>query len=254
MIDVGAASGYYTKIMLERSPGSLVLAIEPFPGNIPHFVKDVGSNPRVVLVQAAAAEARGWSKFFVASTLGKVEGFWAGHEGYSSLGQLVPNNDTRPTIDVLTLRIDDLIDEPVRFMKIDVQGSELRVLNGASRLFANHRIDFMYVEHMGEADVLHHILSLGYYVLDSTYIIVPKANADLSAWDIVSEGALSTGTPVFTAWPRKLPTEAADYPDFFRDNTRDAGSIWTDLVCVHESAIDQFHAAVSQQAPPSLVP
>jgi hypothetical protein len=50
-----------------------------------------------------------------------------------------------------------------------------------------------------------------------------------------------------------LPTDAAAYIDFFRDSTRDVGMFWTDIVCVHESAVDQFRGAVSRQSvPPSL--
>lgn len=74
--------------------------------------------------------------------------------------------------------LDELdIDEPVRFMKVDVEGSELRVLRGAKTLIETNK-PIMFVEN----DRLEHVDELIHYVRDIGYTlywhIAPLYNAD----------------------------------------------------------------------------
>lgn len=55
MLDMGAAVGHYTKVMRRFSPSSPVTAFEPFPGNIPRFIKNVGPDPEAQRSRFCAA-------------------------------------------------------------------------------------------------------------------------------------------------------------------------------------------------------
>jgi FkbM family methyltransferase len=136
MLDIGAAAGHFTQIMLARSPGSRILAVEPFAGNHPFFERSVGADARVTLVRKAASDRAGTVNFHVAMTVTGTEPGWEEMVGYSSAGKVtLAQNAARGTLlSVETCRVDSLVDEAVRFCKIDVQGHELAVLHGMSAL------------------------------------------------------------------------------------------------------------------------
>jgi FkbM family methyltransferase len=252
MLDVGAAAGGITKRMLERSPQSRVIAFEPFPGNYPHFAKIVGDDPRVTLIKAAVSNKARKGKLFVASTVTGSEKNWEKMVGYSSAGFLVEDDDKRgeKSIAVDTVRIDDVVgNEHVRFMKIDVQGGELGVLQSAERAISEGRIDFMFVEFAGERDVLKHLLDRGMQIFDSEYLLIPKTSkADFSNWEIFRDLTLSSGTGAHRAWPRAISYSPDDYCRFFDEERKKIGFIWTDIVAVAPHFVEQFAKAAKQAA------
>lgn len=251
MLDVGAAAGTFTRRMLDRSPASRVVAFEPFPGNHPFLDDTVGRDPRVTIVKAAVADSTRPSTFKVGKTVVGSEPGWERMVGYSSLGFVVDPDAAVPesTITVPTARIDDYVEPAgVRFLKIDVQGGELGVLESARRSLRERLIDILFVEFAGEIELVRFIIDHGFDVFDSEYLLIPNESPDLSAWHTFRSSTLSTGRTFTRGWPLELPTTPEDYCRMFAAERRKVGTIQTDLVCVRSDFVDVFLRAAGQAA------
>jgi len=120
-IDVGASTGALLRHMCELAPAGRHLAFEPRPGAAEHLQAQF---PTVRVYAVALAAEAGESEFTLV----------ASNPAYSGLR---PRRYDRPekleTITVPVCRLDDLVpdDLPITFMKIDVEGGEVGVVNGA---------------------------------------------------------------------------------------------------------------------------
>ena len=131
VVDVGANVGYFTVLAGTLvGPSGRVTAIEPNSENCRLILISLDANglTNVDLIPVALDRRRGWSHF---ST----------HVG--SNGGLRPNaidgiiDDAGQIVPVFPL--DDLVDQPVHFLKIDVEGAEYRALIGAQRIIDRDR-------------------------------------------------------------------------------------------------------------------
>jgi FkbM family methyltransferase len=250
MLDVGAAAGMITKLMLEVSPTSHVIAFEPFPGNTPHFEKTVGQDSRVTLHKTAVCDQAGDVCFFVSSVVTGNERGWEEHVGYSSLGYVVENSSPKAgtSITVPAITLSEQIKEHVRFCKIDVQGGEESVIRGATQLIQSHGVDIFYVE-FGDRNepILQFLSELGYIFFDNPYLLIPTRNKPLETqWNIEKPVALSTGKEAYYAWPRNAPRPFDDYCAWLHEETKKIGWVQTDMVCVHQSFMPEFLEAIAK--------
>ena len=129
-IDVGAAVGGILQNIVAAAPHGRHLAVEPLPENTASLRARF---PDVEIVEAALDDTQGESSFerVDAST------------GYSGLIRRVDlaHDIKSTTITVRRAKLDDLVpeDRPIRFIKIDVEGAELRVLRGSRRILESDR-------------------------------------------------------------------------------------------------------------------
>jgi len=132
-VDVGAHIG---SCLLEfAARGHKVYAFEPMRRNIEmirHSVALNGLNRHVILIEAGAADKAG--EFTLYAQVGNSGNNVVASEG-STPDHFGRSADQWKTETIRTVALDDIISEHVHVMKIDVQGHELRVLLGASRLF-----------------------------------------------------------------------------------------------------------------------
>lgn len=248
-LDVGAAAGKVTR-RLAKVPGSRVIAFEPFDGNLEHFRRNTIGLSNVQLIESAVSDFDGPGRLFVASTLKGVEKGWEAYKGYSSSGTLIGSahprwNDAR-TDEVSVVSIDAMVSEPVRALKIDVQGGELGVLRGASNAL-RRGVDVIYMEFEGDAETLTLLSGLGYVLIDSgIYVYSPKAGSPPAAAlsDAFKTTKLSSGREVFKGPLTRRPMALDEYTDFVRS----AGewALQTDIVAVHERAMPEFLRAVGE--------
>ena len=147
-IDVGAHLGFYTLEALDL--GAEVIAIEPSPTLLPLLKANIDLNGfDGLVVPIAVADVKGVSYLggpdLSRGAIGQVEGF-----------------------EVPTVTLDEIIgDRTVAGVKVDVEGAELAVLQGASRALGEKRIGLLQLEWITKSDrsVLVDILSAHGYEL-----------------------------------------------------------------------------------------
>lgn len=137
--DVGAHLGYLTLIMARAvSPDGRVVAVEPDPEVAARLRRNVGRSPwaRVVEIVEAAVAARPGRARFARSATG-------GTGSIDARGELVVDC---ATLDGLWARFG-----APNLVKVDVEGREMDVLEGAAGLLASKRVALVLEAHSGEA-------------------------------------------------------------------------------------------------------
>lgn len=143
-LDVGAAGGAHLLIMARAAgPTGRVLGFEPRPGSLQalrRLVRLAGVSDRVTLVPAALAEGPGHLplRIPVVPTRAHLPGTTAALDGAAAFARL-PSRE----INVATRSLDEVVTteglDRVDVIKIDVEGAELAVLDGAHRTLDDHR-------------------------------------------------------------------------------------------------------------------
>ena len=252
-VDAGAAIGRATRRILNASPASRVVAFEPFAGNHRHFADYVGADSRVVLRPVALADTKGNEPFAVPKVMTRDGAGWAKDLlGYSSVGHLSP---ARADTTVEVVRLDDEIGEHIRFLKIDVQGAELRVLKGANRLLQSGAIDLIYIEFNGWLPVLRFLRAHGYIVFDGAYLawttgryyrnwLRARRDRVVPDWETVLEGPSSMDAKISFVWPPVPSRGYVAYCAWLWANRILRAGLQTDLLCVHEKFLPRLLEAV----------
>ena len=251
-LDIGAAMGWAAKHLHNASPQGKVICFEPWEKNIPYFHQNVGNNSQISLIEKAVSDFNGRGLFFVPSMVnGDEHGGWSKYPGYSSTGMLIPQKDSsnisENCFEVNVCSLDYVIDEQVRFMKIDVQGGEGAVLKGASRLIENNLIDMIFVEFQGEEDVIEFAENHDFHLFDIEYNAIPSATdfSELGFKDGYRELPLSNGDMAIRGSIAGLPRSGKALCKFMDDWRREkVGHIWTDLLLVSNSFSTDFLSAL----------
>lgn len=133
-IDIGAASGEILREIVRMAPHGRHMAFEPRPRAVAALESEF---PHVDLRAVALSDRTGEAEFHIADL-----------PEYSGLQQRPWLNIRYETITVPVERLDDLIpvDLSIQFVKIDVEGAEVRVLRGAHRMLADHHPS-IWIEH-----------------------------------------------------------------------------------------------------------
>lgn len=174
-VDVGAHVGYFSMLAATLvGPGGRVLSFEPEAENFRHLQEHARLNgfAQVQAINQAVGDAEGTAEFFVNADNDGGHALWdVGLHGFNRKSRLAPQ---RRQVRVTTLdRV--LADEPVppRLIKIDAEGCEQRVLQGARGLLQRTPVPFVVCEvnHFGlecmgasEASLRQWMLDLGYDV------------------------------------------------------------------------------------------
>lgn len=137
VLDIGANVGYYSLLAASLvGPGGSVHAFEPCVTVLARLQQNVALNPQaaVTIHPLALADRVQSAPFFIASDR---------HTGLSSLRDL--GAKTQRVADVPTAPLDDLREKlpPVRLVKLDVEGAELQVLQGARELLTRDQPDLL---------------------------------------------------------------------------------------------------------------
>jgi FkbM family methyltransferase len=129
VVDVGANLGYFSLLASKLvGTGGSVVALEPNSENCRLLLSSLRLNgvSNVELLPVAADTASGWA--YYSTHVGSNGGFVDDGDLLSRFGTVVP-----------TFRLDDLVDRKVDFLKMDVEGAEGRVVQGATRILEKDR-------------------------------------------------------------------------------------------------------------------
>lgn len=173
-IDVGANIGYMTSLMAVRSgPDGRVLAFEPQSNVYAKLVSNVERwgtilGTRIEPSELALSDRSGTAMLNVPD----------GSEENCGLASLVNSQTGGLTSFVQLQRLDNLINESIAVLKVDVEGHEASVFEGASKLLQSKKIrDIVYEEHREYPTPATELLeSYGYAVFNlSAYFRGPAA-------------------------------------------------------------------------------
>jgi FkbM family methyltransferase len=142
--DVGANTGAWTEACLRVNPEIQVYAFEPNPSAADLFTERWGVNPNIHLLRVALGDENSTLEFHDYGTASGLSGFFSRELSISRASQ--------QTINVTCRRLDDLdelVGADIDFLKIDTEGSEMRVLRGAKEILAEGRIRLIQFEYGG---------------------------------------------------------------------------------------------------------
>jgi FkbM family methyltransferase len=150
VVDVGANIGYYTLLMAKKvGKSGKVYAIEPEKNNFEILKKNVEENgfKNVVMVNAGAGEIDETRELEVSE---ENLGDHRIRSQMSDLGCQVIRNKKQKIEKIQIIKLDDLVKERVDLMKIDTQGWEPFVIEGAKEIIEKDRPE-IFLEYMPEA-------------------------------------------------------------------------------------------------------
>lgn len=253
MVDVGAATGDTLRIARKVNPASRVIAYEPFPGNLPYLERSAAGDPMITLRSAAVSDYEGTGTLFVPSIIDGRNERWASVAGSSRAAKLDPFRFRKAIakIEVPVVTLDREIHEHVRFLKIDIQVGESRVIRGARELIRKHGIDLIYAEFRGDVRLLHLLDACGYVILDCVYMawphgryfrnfLRPKPDWKIPDWEVLRTATLSNGARARHTWPHVPFRSFRSYCAWFYFERIFVTGLQTDLLCVHQSFLDEF--------------
>jgi len=135
VVDVGAHHGQFALLALELFPRSSILCVEPLPSALDRLRATVRADGRVTALGAAAAAKAGYRQLHVSrktdssSLLPILE----------SYVDAFPGTEVARTVDVEAKTLDSMVAERIQrpcLLKVDAQGGELEVLDGAEAVLA----------------------------------------------------------------------------------------------------------------------
>ena len=170
MVDIGANVGFWAvQCALAAGPNGHVYAFEPNPWAVQRLLHNIRLNRRlhplaeIEVISSAVGDCEG-SAELVASDL-------AAHASQASLYPPEQQNGHLQKVTVPVTRLDIVVNRHINLLKIDVEGHEMAVLDGARQVFADSPPDYLVIEiHEGNLEragttgeaLLARIRSLGY--------------------------------------------------------------------------------------------
>lgn len=135
IIDVGACMGSYAMAYAIAFPEAKILAIEPSKWNFPHLEHNVEKFPSVKCIKCAVFDKDQSVNIAGPTQLQRPELDCSINTGLISMwGQGINFRETVPG-----KMLDNLVTEQVDWLKIDVEGAEVEVLQGAPDVLLKHR-------------------------------------------------------------------------------------------------------------------
>jgi len=239
LVDVGAAIGVVTEWMISANQSCDVYAFEPYELNFKVLKSKFDSCPQAKLFQLALSNHSKKMNFTVPSVkISHVDDNKGVPIGYSGAGYVIPASSPLCNSENSTMvqcgRLDDYGKEAIDIMKIDVQGHEWAVLEGAKGHLESGLISQIWFEFMGDNRIFEILLSNNYNIAETAYY---RTTADISAipscFDIVSTNQNYNGTSISTLSRASAePMSSDQYLKWFIGLRRSMTSLWTDLYAV----------------------
>jgi FkbM family methyltransferase len=143
VVDIGANIGYYTLIAAKLvGKKGRIYAFEPEASSYELLCKNIQANgyTNIVPIEKAVSKTTGKTKLYVDRALTDISSF--------GKDNVLPYSKNADCLEVETITLDDFFeravgDDRIDFMKIDVEGAEELVVDGADRILRNNRLKIL---------------------------------------------------------------------------------------------------------------
>lgn len=143
--DVGANIGFYSRYLLDRFEAGTIVAFEPMRANLVELRHNLSLSPqakRATIVEAAIGDTNSIETLQIDNVMSQSAALDRVRSGQASAGRL--QLGLPPRTESITVRtLDDWLKEtkhkPPDVIKIDVEGAEALVLQGAEETLRDHR-------------------------------------------------------------------------------------------------------------------
>lgn len=188
IIDAGANRGEVTAMYTQLYPEAAIHCFEPFPDFREPFLQRHGKNGNVHWINKALSDADGCSDYFVnrsVDTNSLLEPVVIGATSDKACANLEKTEVVTETLDAYCRRANIAA---IDILKMDTQGSELAILQGAKELLSEQKISLIYTETYFQVqyreqplfyDIANFLKPFGYFLED---IYDPYYNQQFLLW------------------------------------------------------------------------
>lgn len=149
VLDVGAHVGQSAAHFADVFPVARITSFEPDPASFEQLRALASGYPRVTAVNAAVGDREGEASFFV-NAFSQTNSLLRPRDGAGQYLVAADGLDVRSETRVRVVTLDRYCAEHgverIDFLKLDTQGYELRVLEGAASLLARQAVPLIYLE------------------------------------------------------------------------------------------------------------
>ena len=145
-IDVGCHKGEVMDEMIKLAPEGHHYGFEPIPEYHAYLLKKYQSQPRIHILKKALSDSNGQANFHWVKNAPAYSGLQ--QRSYAVKNPVIEKIE----VDLSKLDDSDTIFPPIALMKIDVEGAEMKVLNGARQFIQQHQPVVVFECGMGAAD------------------------------------------------------------------------------------------------------
>lgn len=249
-VDVGAASGGTVRLMKQYSVNATVDAFEPFPGNFRFLEQEIAKHDGIILHKVAVSATEGSRSLAVPGVVEGHEPGWEDRVGYSSGSHLVSDASAKNHITVECVSLNTAVKRRISFLKIDVQGTELDVLQSADRHFEEDNVDLCFVEFSGNDDILRYFENFGFYCFATPILFDTREGvaSRLVGVNVIEIKRLSNGCIGEYAWDHSAPVAGSLFSEHIRNLRKIYGRVQTDLIFVAPRFYPSFLAGCADYA------
>jgi FkbM family methyltransferase len=205
VVDVGANIGLF--VMLSAAMGMRVIAVEPLWKNVDRMVRSVRQNEfdsQVEIYHNALSYTYNTVSVVAASQ---------DNQGSAHMGPPVRADGIYGVDYVESIRLDDIVHEDVKVLKLDVESFEGHVMNGALSVLCNHVIEFVFMKvhsfrsrtDCSYTALVDFMLFLGYslhHLVPPPHVLGPSLRAeDVTMQDVIFRKIDPTKSPRDTLAP-----------------------------------------------------
>jgi FkbM family methyltransferase len=176
VLDIGANIGYYSLVAAKKAAKGKIFAFEPQSATFQRLQFNINLNhlTNITLLPCGASDSSGEAVLFLSGN---------GNDGMSSLAKGTGFSPDTETISLV--RLDDWASEQqlhIDFIKMDIEGAELKALYGLTRILQTDR-PFLFLEISSE------LLSRFHHTPADVYILLQSLN--YTAWTVNNHSSFS---------------------------------------------------------------
>jgi FkbM family methyltransferase len=165
VFDVGANRGDYAQGVLERKPGAHVHCFEPSPTAFAALLANLGD--RAILHNVALDSTPGQAVLYADERGSGLSSLY--RRDLRALGMPFGQQTESVVVSTLDIEADQAGVDHVDLLKIDAEGAEARVIEGAARMIETGSIDMLVIEYGGTALDSHRFVRDYYALLADRY-------------------------------------------------------------------------------------